>query len=116
MTKITLIAGGNSISSRLTGITDYLEETIASLGFDVQMIQVHQLPAQALITADFSCPEIEAANQLVSDSAAVIVVSPIFKASYSGILKTYLDLLPQKVLKDKITYSVGLGGLSLIHI
>lgn len=110
MTKITLIAGGNSVGSRLTGITDYLQETIASLGFDVQTIQVHQLPAQALITADFSHPEIVAANQLVSESTAVIIVSPIYKASYSGILKTYLDLLPQKVLKEKITYSVGLGG------
>lgn len=74
------------------------------------LIMVNELNHEALLTADFSHPDILAANQKIEQSQAVLFFTPIYKASYSGILKTYLDLLPQKALSEKIIYSVALGG------
>ena len=115
MQKVTIIAGGHKIDSRLTGIlefaTSYLEEN--KVKFEV--IQVHQLPSQALITADFMNEDIAVARQKVEESKGVIVLSPVFQASYSGIIKTFLDLLPMKSLREKTILPLMLGG-SYAHL
>jgi FMN reductase len=58
-------------------------------------INVSDLPAEDLISAHFD-PAIQQANELVEKADAIIVASPVYKASYTGVFKTYLDLLPQK--------------------
>ncbi|OMD38844.1 hypothetical protein BSK52_18190 [Paenibacillus odorifer] len=45
----------------------------------------------------------------------VAILTSIYKASYTGILKTYLDLLPQKALVDKRIVPIAIGG-SLGHL
>ncbi len=42
----------------------------------------------------------------------VIVGSPVYKASYSGVLKALFDLLPQDVLQDTFVLPVMTGGSS----
>ena len=54
MTKAILINGGNSIESRLTGVENYIAETLAAKGVQVETIQVHQLPAEDLIKANYA--------------------------------------------------------------
>ena len=39
-------------------------------------------------------------------------MTPVYKASYSGILKTYLDLIPQKGLENKTILPIVIGGSS----
>ena len=68
------------------------------------------LPAEALMTADYTNKTIQAVNQQVLNSDGVLVFTPIFQGSYSGILKAYLDVLPPKALQDKVVYGLGLGG------
>ncbi|SPP29509.1 NAD(P)H-dependent oxidoreductase [Brochothrix thermosphacta] len=110
MTTITLIAGGYSEASRLTALIQKADAYCHPRHINFQVVQVHQLNAEALITADFKHPDIVAAHLLVEQSAAVIVVTPTFKASYSGILKTFLDLLPSRILKGKPVLPLALGG------
>lgn len=55
-----------------------------------------ELPAEDLIHTKFESEAIVKANGLVAEADAVIVVSPVYKASYTGVLKTFLDLVPQK--------------------
>jgi FMN reductase len=51
----------------------------------------------------------------VEKADAIIVASPVYKASYTGVLKTYLDLLPQKGLAQKIILPLFIGG-SIAHL
>jgi len=44
----------------------------------------------------------------------VILATPVYKAAYSGLLKTFLDLLPQSGLRDKVVLPIATGG-SLAH-
>ncbi|MDD9147425.1 MULTISPECIES: NADPH-dependent FMN reductase [unclassified Sporolactobacillus] len=109
MKMITVISGSYGLLSRLNGLVDYAVHTLKP-AFHVSVIHVHQLPPAALIAANSHDPEITAANCLVAESDGVIVVTPTFKAAYSGILKTYLDLLPQHALADKVVLPLAIGG------
>jgi FMN reductase len=46
----------------------------------------------------------------VFDADAVVIATPIYKASFAGILKTFLDLLPQDGLAGKLVLPVATGG------
>lgn len=115
MSKVVFIIATPNPSSRLIGVTDYFHQELAGRGIDTATIQVTSLPAEDLILARWDSPAIAKANALVESADAVVIASPVYKASYSGILKTYLDLLPQKGLVDKIVAPVFIGG-TLAHL
>lgn len=115
MTKAVLINGNSTKNSRLTGVHHFIEEYLKNFQVDVESIYVHELPAEDLILANFSSEEIKKANQKVEESEIVIILTPIYKASYTGILKAYLDLLPQKALVGKKIVPVAIGG-SIAHL
>lgn len=110
MAKITIISGSPAASSRLTGVLDVLERALKEEGADVQWIQVRDLPPEDLVYSKFDSPAIVGANALIEKSDAVVVATPIYKASYTGVLKAFLDLVPQKGLDNKVTLPIAIGG------
>jgi FMN reductase len=46
----------------------------------------------------------------VAEADAIVIATPVYKASYTGILKAFLDLLPQDGLKDKLVLPLATGG------
>lgn len=111
MTNIVIINGANAHTSRVNAIQQHIQQAAEV----VSIIEVHRLPAEDLLTADFSSEVIKSANQLVSDADIVVVLTPVYKAAYSGILKTYLDLIPQKGLEGKTILPIAVGG-TLHHL
>jgi len=53
----------------------------------------------------------EIANDL-QDAKGVIVGSPVYKASYSGVLKALFDVLPEDILNRKPVLPIMTGGES----
>ncbi|AIQ22031.1 NADPH-dependent FMN reductase [Paenibacillus sp. FSL H7-0737] len=115
MSKAVIINGGNTRKSRLTAIHQQVGRFLEQEGIGHHSIYVHELPAIDLLTANFASEEILGANALVEEADIVVILTPIYKASYTGILKTYLDLLPQKALVDKRIVPIAIGG-SLGHL
>lgn len=115
MTKAILINGGNSIASRLTGVENVIAANLQAKGFEVDVIQVHQLPADDLITANYASEAIAKEIIKVGEADIVVFLTPIYKGSYTGILKTFIDLLPQKGLEGKQVIPVAIGG-SIAHL
>lgn len=111
MTNIVIINGANAHTSRVSAIQQHIQQAAEV----VSIIEVHRLPAEDLLTADFSSEAIKSANQLVSNADIVVVLTPVYKAAYSGILKTYLDLIPQKGLEGKTILPIAVGG-TLHHL
>lgn len=110
MTKAVIIYGGNSRKSRLKGVQEKAEKYLASNGFKTETIYVHELPPEDLINANFKSLSITQSNAKVQAADVIVIVTPIYKAAYSGILKTYLDMLPQKVFEGKTVLPLVLGG------
>lgn len=113
--KIVVINGTPSLVSRINAVIEYAEASLTDQGFEVERINVAELPAEDLIHTKFESDAIVKANGLVAEADAVIVVSPVYKASYTGVLKTFLDLVPQKGLAGKIVLPLFMGG-SLAHL
>jgi FMN reductase len=85
-------------------------ERLAELGHRTVALQVRELPAQALLRADAMDPAIAHAVARVRDAEAIVVGTPIYKASFSGVLKAFLDLLPQDGLAHKLVLPLATGG------
>ena len=46
----------------------------------------------------------------MAEADIVVVATPVYKAAYSGVLKVFLDLLPQTALKGKTVLPLATGG------
>src|SRR5690606_5813459 len=108
MSKAILINGGNSVTSRLTGVQQSIESLLEQQGIAHETIQIHQLPAEDLITANYASETIAEEIVKVGEADIVFFLTPIYKGSYTGILKTFIDLLPQKGLENKIVVPVAI--------
>ena len=115
MSNIVIISGSPTATSRLFAITDFAKAQLEQQGHHVEHIKVAELSAEALIKADFKHPDIIEASKRVEEADGVIIASPVYKATYTGVLKTFLDLLPQKGLAHKPILPLFIGG-TLAHL
>ncbi|BBI32281.1 NADPH-dependent FMN reductase [Cohnella abietis] len=115
MSHIVIISGSPTPGSRLNGLIDHVESKSAEKGIKISHIRVSELPAEALLHANFKDEQILAALALVESASGVVIASPVYKASFTGILKAFLDLLPQTGLKGKVTLPLFIGG-TIAHL
>lgn len=113
MTILT-IAGSPSPQSRSARLLAHVGTAIEAADLDVANLSLRSLPAEALLLADRSDPAISAALDAVSQASAIVLATPIYKAAYSGLLKSFLDLLPQRGFEGKFVWPIASGG-SLAH-
>ncbi|HJW57132.1 MAG TPA: NADPH-dependent FMN reductase [Burkholderiaceae bacterium] len=107
---ILLLAGSPSIPSRSTRLLQHVGQRLALLGHRQSQLHVIDLPAQALLQADFNHADIRLARAQVAQAAAVVIATPVYKAAYSGALKAFLDVLPQDGLAGKLVLPLATGG------
>ncbi len=55
------------------------------------------------------------ATARVAAADGIVVATPVYKAAYSGLLKTFLDMLPQFALRGKVVLPLATGG-SIAHV
>lgn len=110
MKKITIISGSANKKSRLNSLIHYAKWRLEEKGCDVSIINVTSLPPEDLIHANFNSKSIQSANDEVAEAKGIIIASPVYKTTYTGVLKAYIDLLPQKGFQNKIIASYFVGG------
>lgn len=110
MSTIVTIAGSPSIVSSSDALLSHVTRRILRDGHTVVPLVLRDLPAAALLAADVTDPAIPAAVAAVHHADAVVVVSPVYKAAYSGLLKVFLDLLPQFAFRGKSVLPLVTGG------
>ncbi|AFY31869.1 NADPH-dependent FMN reductase [Calothrix sp. PCC 7507] len=115
MTHILAIAGSPSHPSRTYGILEYATKLLKQEGLDIDLISVRDFPAEDLIFGRYDSPALEAPKASLAKADAVIIATPIYKASYTGVLKAFLDLLPQKSLTGKVVLPIATGG-TIAHL
>ncbi len=107
---IVALAGSPSTASRTVALVEELADRLRSAGHEVRVVAIRSLPAEALLGADTGDPRVADAVAAVAEADGVVVASPVYKAAYSGVLKTFLDLLPQGALAGKAVLPVLTGG------
>jgi FMN reductase len=112
MPTIACILGSPSSPSRTAVVAAHVADRLARAGNTVETIDVRELPAEDLLRARVESPAIAAAVKTVERASGVVVATPIYKASFSGMLKTFLDLLPQWAFRGKHVLPIATGGAS----
>ena len=108
--SVLLLGGSPSASSSGARLLQHIGDKLALQGHRCTKLHVRDLPAEALLHADFSDPAIIRASALVQEADAIVIATPVYKASYTGILKAFLDLLPQDGLDGKLVLPLATGG------
>lgn len=102
MTRLVVVSAGLSTPSSTRLLADRLAAATAEALEDLEVVHVelrdlaHQLTDQLL--TGFPGPELAAAQDAVRAADGLIVVTPVFSASYSGLFKTFFDVLEAGVL------------------
>jgi FMN reductase len=112
---IVTVGGSPSHPSRSSLLADLVGARLRADGFEVEPIEVRELPAEDLVRANPESPRLRAALGLIERAHGVVICTPVYKASYTGVLKTFLDLLPQLGLTGKIALPLVTGG-TLAHV
>ena len=112
--SIVALAGSPSADSRSTALLRHVLSRLDPLVARSEIV-LRDLPAIALVRAEFDDPAIRRAREQVAAARFVVIATPIYKASFSGLLKTFLDLLPQDALRGKTVLALGTGG-SAAHL
>lgn len=110
MSNVVIVNGSPNPASRLTGIVQHVEQHLRKKGVFGGLIHVSELPADDLLFGRYDSPAVQRAVSRIESADAVVFASPVYKASYSGLLKTFLDLLPQQSLAGKWVAPVFIGG------
>jgi len=115
MSDVVTIAGSPSANSRSAAVLAYTRDFLHSYGLTTTAIHVRDLDAQELLWGRYDGPTIRAGIDQVQAARAVIIATPVYKAAYTGVLKAFLDLLPQDSLADKVILPIATGS-SVAHL
>ncbi len=105
--RVVVVTAGLSEPSSTRLLADQLADaTRAAVGgrgeeAQVDVIELRELAvemAQTMVSGNRPTPGLVAAQRLVADADGMIAVTPVFTASYSGLFKTFFDLLGKDAL------------------
>ncbi|WP_181767357.1 NADPH-dependent FMN reductase [Streptomyces albidus (ex Kaewkla and Franco 2022)] len=115
MPNVLTLSGSPSARSRTASLVRHVGELLADESHDVRHVAVRDLPPEPLLSADAAHPAIREVIDAIAWADALVVGTPVYKAAYSGLLKTLLDLLPQFALAGKTVLPLATGG-SAAHV
>ncbi len=102
------ISGSPSGTSKSRALVDYALRQLRSAGADCSLIDLAHLPADELLGRRPPAA-VAAALASVADARVIVVGTPVYRATYSGLLKVFFDLLPQDGLIGKIGLPIMTG-------
>ncbi|MHA6578351.1 NADPH-dependent FMN reductase [Pseudomonas yamanorum] len=112
---VVTLGGSPSQRSRSGVLLDHTRNWLQQQGVEVVSYQIRDFPAEDLLHARFDSPKIIDLLQQVANADGLVIATPVYKASFSGALKTILDLLPERALAHKVVLPMATGG-SIAHM
>jgi len=116
--KIVVVSAGLSVPSSTRLLADMLgeatEKAIGARGEEVELefIELRDL-AHALtdnLLTGFPTKALKAAIDAVHEADGLVAVTPVFSASYSGLFKTFFDVMEMGVLDAKPVVAAATAG------
>jgi FMN reductase len=111
--RAALISGSPSPNSKSRTLLEHAQARLFARGFDTTLIELGSLPADALLGRRQDA-RVQAAVEAITAAQIVVASSPVYRATYSGLLKVFFDLLAPESLAGKLAVPILTGG-SLAH-
>ncbi len=112
MSLILSISASPQPVSSTHALVTHVNRRLTAAGHTVRTLPVRTLPATALLVGDVTHPALIEAIAAVRDADALVVATPVYQSAYSGLLKVFLDLLPQFAFRGKTVLPLATGGSS----
>lgn len=103
------ISGSPSTSSKSRRLLDDVLAVLGESGAAATLIDLASLPADSLLGRQAS-PEVRQALAVVALADVVAVSTPVYRATYSGLLKVFCDLFAPGALVGKVAIPIATGG------
>ena len=100
--RVITLAGSPRYPSRSSALLEYARETLSAADVEVCHWHLQNFAPEDLLYARFDNPALHTLNEQLAGADGLIIATPVYKASFSGALKTLLDLLPERALEGKI--------------
>jgi FMN reductase len=118
MTRVLVLSAGLSQPSSTRLLADRLAAAVVSAagrrgtGVDVEVVELreHARDLTNQLLTGFATGPLADLQRRVQQADALVAVTPIFSASYSGLFKMFFDVLPQDALVGKPTLIAATAG------
>ncbi len=111
MTAVGVVVGNPKPRSRTREVAEAVADAAASAaGLDGDDRSVVDLADLSAVLFDYSSARVRAAVEAIASCRLVVVASPTYKASYTGLLKAFLDWYPTTGLSGVIVVPVMVGA------
>jgi FMN reductase len=116
--RLTAVAAGLTVPSSTRLLADRLAEAVrrdlADDGRDVEVrvVELRDLAVDIAnnLVAGFPSPRLAEATRLVAQADGLIAVTPVFAASYSGLFKSFFDVIEPGTLTGSPVLAAATGG------
>lgn len=107
--RAVAVSGSPRAPSKSKTLAELMLAALTRAGCETRMIDVAELPAEALV-ARASAPEMDAALAAVGEAQIVVAASPTYRALYTGVMKSFFDLMTHGYLANKICVPIHTAG------
>ncbi|MGW4912438.1 FMN reductase [Streptomyces sp. NPDC004270] len=112
--KLVVVSAGLSVPSSTRLLADRLAAAVGrqAAGVEVEVVELRDLAVEIAhnFTNGFPGRRLAAALEAVTEADGVIAVTPVFTASYSGLFKSFFDVLDREALVGKPVLIAATGG------
>lgn len=109
MPTAVALSGSPSRQSKSRRLLVHAAERLAAQGLETRVVDLCELPAEGLLGRS-RATTIDEALAAVAAAPLLIVATPVYRASYSGLLKCFFDLLAPNALAGKVAIPIATGG------
>jgi len=116
--RIVVVTAGLSVPSSTRLLADRLAEAVhqhladSERPVEVRTVELRELAADIAnnMVTGYPSPALGNALEAVAESDGLVAVTPIFTASYSGLFKSFFDVLDKDALTGKPVLVAATGG------
>lgn len=111
--RLVVVSAGLTVPSSTRLLADRLAAAVGRRApVDVRVVEVRDLAVEIAhnFTNGFAGKALAAAQEAVAGADGLIVVTPVFSASYSGLFKSFFDVLDRDALTGKPVLIAATGG------
>jgi FMN reductase len=103
------ISGSPSAKSRSRSLLEHAVSRLRERGVEVAVVDLPDLDANALLGRRPDS-RVQEALSLVEGAGVIVASTPVYRATYTGLLKVFFDLFPQRALAGKVALGIASGA------
>ena len=112
--SIVLLDGNPRAESRTVGIA---RQVVSAVAARLDLAPAGEVSLSGLLGAlasptDEAAAQVQAALDLVTSADVLVVATPLYKASYTGLLKLFVDRFPREALAGTVAIPVVTAGFA----